>query len=232
MSGDEPEVDEPALPASTWERVRAGMSSDDGSPMPPGVVAAFRRGLGLVFGQPRKLVTVLVLLLVLLVPVLGVVSTATGAWLSTFVVVALLPVTYARRDGATARVSLLWLGGVAVMCAMLAVPWLGLLLAVLLAPYVAIPAAAWASGSWRRGGRAVARMFRETWLSTIGMCLVVSWVLGIVLGLAFAIWNDGLPLGVGHVLVAVSVVLETTLGIGYALVALARDAAGAPISQP
>ncbi len=229
MSGDEPEgAGEPTLPESTWARVRAGMSSDDGVPMPPGVVEAFGRGLATIFGQPRKLLTVGVLLLVLLVPVQPVVTVDMGVWLSTFVVVALLPVTYVRRDDATARVSLLWLAGVATLCALLATPWIGVVLSLLLVPYTAIPVAAWASGSWRIGARAVARMFRDTWLSTIAMSLGVGWLFGLVLGVAFLVWGAEMPVGIGHLLIVAFVFVATSLGIGYALVALERGRAISP----
>lgn len=202
------------------------MTGDE--PAPRDVVAAYRRGLVLVFGQPRKLVSIGVLLLVLLVPVLGRVSTGSISWVTTFVVISLACVTYVRRDGATVGVSLLWLGGVAVLCSLLAAPWLGVLLVLMLVPYVAICAAAWASGSWRTGGRAVLRMVRETWWTTLGMSLVVNCLFVAVLGAALAIGVGGVPVGIGLLLVVAFVGVETALAIGYALVALER----AELSQP
>lgn len=231
MSADEPEDREPALPASTWARVRAGMASDDGAPMPPGVLAAFQRGSRLVFGQPRKLVAVSVLILVLLLPALRIVSSGQGSYLAVFVVTALMSVTYVRREGATARVSLTWLAVVAALCMLLGLPWIGFLLIVLFVPFTAVSVAAWASGSWRIGARAVGRMFRATWVSTIALSLAVEWMVAIGLALVFVAGGGGVPVGVGYLALVASLMLGTALAIGYALVALERGAAMAAVTE-
>ena len=209
--------------AGVSDRVLVGMADDDNGRLPPpGAFAAYRRGVRIVFGQPRKLAAVVVLLAMLLVPVLPLVSVAVGAYLSTLVVLVLVPVTYVRRDDATLRVSLTWLFGIAVLCAVFSVPWIGTAAGFFIVPAFAFGAAAWMTGSWRDSARAVGPLFRRTWFETLVTTFLGSCALLVLFAVpALIAWGlRDIPDIVLNVVGTVSVFVITACAIGYAAVAI------------
>ena len=194
-------------------------------------MATGRAGIASMFGQPRRLLTFAVLVVVLLVPAVPMLSAAVRDYVVTVVVTTLAVTVFVAPGRSSARFGLGWfIGATAVVLITSGGPWalwIWPVLLVLVLPLTALIAAAWSIGSWRDALRTIGHHWRRTWLGAIGTTFVFSIVVAILVGapmlaLQGVVGDDGdaIIIAIGT---AISQTLLVAIAVGYANAAIDRQ---------